>query len=146
MRLSPFCCYAGFIILLVIASIAIEKEWYSCRRRDELVNIYVERMLKNPSKCSIIFQNLMELDITSVTWRSGAIVAFVLASLAAILATCCSSTWSVFFGVFFAALCFAYLKAGHERSHVSGPIYAALRTAVLLQAGFKPEEIGPRQL
>lgn len=143
---TKLCCCLVFVILLVATSIAVEKEWYSCKRREELVSSYVERMLKNPAKCPVVLQNLMELDVTSVTWRAGAIVAFVLASVAAILAGCCGSVWPVFFGVFFAALCCAYLRAGHERTHVSGPVYAALRTAALLQAGVKPEELGPRQL
>jgi hypothetical protein len=88
----------------------------------------------------------MELDATTVVWRAGGIAAFVLACIAALLAGSCRSTWVVFFGVFFAALCMAYLRAGHERAHVSGPIYAGLRVAARLQAGERPEDVAPRQL
>jgi hypothetical protein len=140
------CCLLLFVGLVVAVGLAVEKEAFSCRRRDEIVSATVDGMLKNPATCQAAARNLMELDVTTVVWRAGGIAAFVLACVAALLAGCCRSIWLVFFGVFFTSLCVAYLRAGHERAHVSGPIYAGLRVAARLQAGDRPEEVAPRQL
>jgi hypothetical protein len=140
------CCLLLFVGIVVAVGLAVEKEVFSCRRRDELVSATVDGMLRDPATCQAAVRNLMELDVTTVVWRAGAIAAFVLACVAALLAGFCGSIWVVFFGVFFTALCTAYLRAGHERAHVSGPIYAGLRVASRLQVGERPEDVAPRQL
>ena len=111
-----------------------------------MVSAIVDGMRKDPSTCNAAMRNLMELDATTVFWRIGAIGAFVLAFMAALLSASCGSVWIVFFGVFFTALCVSYARTGHERGHVSGPIYAALRVASRLQSGERPEDIADRQL
>lgn len=140
------CCLLLFLVLVVAVAVAAEKEHFSCRRREQLVHDIVSQMTKDPATVPSGIQNLMELDSTTVVWRAGIIKSFVLASLAALLASFCSSSWVVFFGVLFASLCVSYLHSGHERTHVSGPIHAALRTGIRLQGGERPEHVAPRQL
>ena len=140
------CCCLLFALVVVLVGIAVEKEAYSCRKREEMVGGMVEEMMRDPSTCPGVIRNLMELDVTVVVWRAGAVAAFLLACIAALLAGFCRSMWVVFFGVFFTALSVAYLRAGHERTHVSGPVYAALRVAARIQAGESPQAVAHRQL
>ena len=88
----------------------------------------------------------MELEATTVTWRASAIMAFVLASVASIMTCFCPSPTVVFVGLFFTALCIFYLKAGFDRSHVTGPVYAGLRLCMRVAAGDDPTMAMPRQL
>jgi len=140
------CCALIFVVLVVAIGLATEKEIYSCRKREEIVGGIRQGMIDDPSSCTSAMKNLMELDATTVVWRAGGVGAFALACVAALLAGCCCSVWVVFFGVFFASLCISFLRAGHERAHVTGPVYAALRVASRLQNGERPEDVAPRQL
>jgi len=146
MVLIPVCQLVLIIALIVCLGLAIEKEWYSVNRRERLIEDAVDDMKKRPEACAKICNNLMELDGSVVVWRASFIAAFILASLGAMISNVCTPGLAVFVCLFFASLCVFYLKSGFDRSHVTGPLFAALRLSARLQNGEKPDSLMPRQL
>ena len=148
MRAAQVGCWVFFAVLVVVVGVAVEKEWYSSRHRDRLLGEAVARMTQDgsPGAALRVCRDLLELHDTAVVWRASAVAALLLAVVAGLLAAFCGSGWPVFLGVFFASLCVFYLKSGHQRTHVDGPMFAALRLASRAAAGDDVSQALPRQL